>query len=251
MVGAKEFLEFLTVHGNRGLVRLFWIFVLISLYVVFFGINTFERFQEESTVVITNDLDISSIDVKPGDSRFLFHISTQRNIYNVGMAILTVDPITGIGWKSTNDSNILNATGDELRKGLEDISYLYEEVVLATRYPASHYTLMSDNFNGLVQVLETSAKHFTYSSETTQTITLNQTPSYFMAFFDPTFAVLSGNPETIPRTVIQIPSSAKKVYVYLKVSCDLRNIAPAATLSVLAGASHEAQHREKSLPRLH
>ena len=142
------------------------------------------------------------------------------------MAILSVDPITGIGWKSTNDSNLLNATGDELRKGLEDISYLYEEVVLDTRYPSSHYTLMSDNFNGLVQVLETSAKHFTYSSETTQTITLNQTPSYFMAFFDPTFAVVSGNPDTIPRTLIHFPSSAGVVYVYLKVSRDLRTIAP-------------------------
>ena len=134
------------------------------------------------------------------------------------MAILPIDPISGNGWKSSNSSHLLNATGDELRKGLEDISYLYEEVVKGTRYYNSHYTLMSDRFNGLVQVLETSAKHFTYSADTTQTLNLNQTPSYFMGFFDPTFAVVSGNPDTIPRTMIHIPSSAGLVYVYLRVS---------------------------------
>ena len=55
------------------------------------------------------------------------------------MVILPIDPVSGKGWKSSDASNLLNATGDELRKGLEDISYLYEEVVKATRYPASHY----------------------------------------------------------------------------------------------------------------
>ena len=80
MVGAKEFLESLTVHGNRGLVRLFWIFVLISLYVVFFGINSFERFNEEAIVVIKENLDISSIDINPGDNRFLLNISTQSTL---------------------------------------------------------------------------------------------------------------------------------------------------------------------------
>ena len=134
------------------------------------------------------------------------------------MAILPIDPIIGKGWKSSDASNLLNATGDELRKGLEDISYLYEEVVKDTRYPAFHYTLMSDRLNGLVQVLETSAKYFTYSAETTQTLTLNQTPSYYMGFFDPTFAMVCGNPDTFPRSLIYIPHSAGYIYVYLRVS---------------------------------
>ena len=69
MGGVKDFLESSTTHGNRGLVRLFWIFVLISLYVVFFGIKSFERFNEESIVVIKKNLDISSTDmnVRPGE----------------------------------------------------------------------------------------------------------------------------------------------------------------------------------------
>ena len=138
------------------------------------------------------------------------------------MAILPIDPISGKGWRSSdNATHLINATDEELRKGLEDLSYLYEEIVESTRHPASHYTLMSDSFNGLVQVLETSAKHFTYSALTTQAITLNRSPSYFMAFFDPTFAVISGNPDTIPRTLMHIPSHAGLVYVYLRVSFGL------------------------------
>ena len=167
------------------------------------------------------------------------------------MVILPIDPVSGKGWKSSDASHLVNKTDDELRKGLEDISYLYEEVVKDTRYPASHYTLMSDRFNGLVHVLETSAKHFTYSAETTQTLTLNQTPSYYMGFFDPTFAVVSGNPDTIPRTLIHIPSTAGYVYVYLRVSFEQRKIRQATTTSFLAGAPPEPEHGEKSLPRLH
>ena len=140
------------------------------------------------------------------------------------MAILPIDPISGKGWKnSDNASHLLNATGDDLRRCLEDLSYLYDEIVERTRYHASHYTLMSDSFNGLVQVLETSAKHFTYSQHTTQTITLNQTPGYYLAFFDPTFAVISGNPDTIPRTLTHIPSNSGNVYLYLRVSFGLIN----------------------------
>ena len=138
------------------------------------------------------------------------------------MAILPIDPISGKGWKSSdNDSHLYNATGEELRKSLEDSSYLYEEIVFSTLHHASHYTLMSTSFNGLVQVLETSARHFTYSPVTTQTLTLNKTPSYYLAFFDPTFAVISGNPDTIPRTLIHIPSSAGQVFLYLRVSFGL------------------------------
>ena len=87
-----------------------------------------------------------------------------------------------------------------------------------TRYQASHYPLMSDGFSGLVQVLEISAKYFTYSGATTQAIYLNHTPSYNLAFFDPTFAVISANPDTIPRNWFHIPSNAGAVFVYLRVS---------------------------------
>ena len=168
------------------------------------------------------------------------------------MAILPIDPISGRGWKGSNDaSHLYNATGEELQKCLEDMSYLYEEIVESTRHHAAHYTLMSDSFNGLVQVLETSAKYFTYSATTTQSISLNNTPSYFMAFFDPTFAVISGNPDTIPRTLMHIPSNSGNVYLYLRVSFGLiKNIGP-SSLSVLAGVSHEPQHQEEPLQGQH
>ena len=137
------------------------------------------------------------------------------------MAILPIDPISGKGWRSNDASHLVNKTDDELRKGLEDLSYRYEEIVEGTRHSASHYTLMSDRFTGLVQVLVTSAEHFTFSPETTQTIALNHTPSYYLAFFDPTFAVVSANPDTIPRTLVHIPSNAGLAYVYLRVSCNV------------------------------
>ena len=62
--------------GNSGLVRPFWIFVLISLYVVFFGINTLKRFTKESIIVIKENLDVSSTDINPGEKRFLFSLLT-------------------------------------------------------------------------------------------------------------------------------------------------------------------------------
>ena len=143
------------------------------------------------------------------------------------MVILPIDPVSGKGWKSSDASHLVNKTDDELRKGLEDISYLYEEVVKDTRYPASHYTLMSDRFNGLVHVLETSAKHFTYSAETTQTLTLNQTPSYYMGFFDPTFAMVAGNPDTYFSQIFDLYPALCWIYLCLlkgKSKCDVRDI---------------------------
>ena len=78
MVGVKGLSH---TTGNRGLMRLFWIFLLISLYVVFFGINSFERFNEEAIVVIIENLVFSSIDFNPGGNRFLLNISTQSELY--------------------------------------------------------------------------------------------------------------------------------------------------------------------------
>ena len=48
--------------------KVFLYIVLTSLYVVFFGIDSFERFKEESIVVIKKDLDIAStaMNVRPG-----------------------------------------------------------------------------------------------------------------------------------------------------------------------------------------
>ena len=48
--------------------KVFLYIVLISLYVVFFGINSFERFKEDSIVVIKKGLDIASseMNVRPG-----------------------------------------------------------------------------------------------------------------------------------------------------------------------------------------
>ena len=168
-----------------------------------------------------------------------------------------MDPQTGNGWKSSNFSHLSNLTTTELKKGLEDLAYKYEEIgqddnnnfpfvchsglfissnrkaqkrtfylivhmpllpslmflplVLKTRHPVSHFPLLANGRSGLVHVLEGS------SLASAQKIILNETLSYYLTFFDPTFSVISPNPITVPRTLLTIPSNAGKILIYLKV----------------------------------
>ena len=148
---------------------------------------------------------------------------------------MPIDPQTGMGWKSTNNvTHLSNVTTAELKKGLEDLTYNYDEIgqdhnnpvfgrkitlylllVLATHPPVSHTPLLANVRDGLVQVLGGSKPGTSQASS--QEIILNENLSYFLVFFDPTFAVFSGNPSTVPRTLLTIPSSAGNVLIYLKV----------------------------------
>ena len=62
--------------------KVFLYLLLISLYVVFFGIKSFERFKEDSIVVSKRNLDIASSDmnVRPGDIRFFKTILIQSEL---------------------------------------------------------------------------------------------------------------------------------------------------------------------------
>ena len=62
--------------------KVFLYLLLISLYVVFFGIKSFERFKEDSIVVSKRNLDIASSDmnVRPGDNRFFKTILIQSEL---------------------------------------------------------------------------------------------------------------------------------------------------------------------------
>ena len=57
-----------TVFKVSEISTIFLYFVLISLYVVFFGLNSFKRYKEESIIVIKKNLDIASTDIniRPG-----------------------------------------------------------------------------------------------------------------------------------------------------------------------------------------
>ena len=137
------------------------------------------------------------------------------------MAIIPIDPITGFGWKIMDISQLENASKSELRDGLEARSYMYDEIMLESRHNVSNLTLLSTSGNGLVQILQTASQDFTFSALTSQSFLLNNYPQYFIVFFDPTFAVISGNPDTIPRTFVPLPSSAGRVYIYLRVRTEL------------------------------
>ena len=90
-------------------------------------------------------------------------------------------------------------------------------VVLGTNANVSHYVLLSNGVSGLVQILETEASSLTFSPATSFALSLDNSIEYTLGFIDPTFAVISGNPETVPRTFVSIPSNAGNVFIYLKV----------------------------------
>ena len=154
-------------------------------------------------------------------NRVFFVFFKMFNIFNnTGLAILPINPMSGYGWKEfeANHSHLVNASQAELKKGIEENSYMYQEVVLEVRHAVSHRSLLSTYSNGLVQILESTSNSLTFSGETSQSLLLASYPQYYLAFFDPTFAVISGNPDTIPRTLVPIPSNAGRVYIYLRVT---------------------------------
>ena len=67
-------------------------------------------------------------------------------------------------------------------------------------------------------LLPSPSEHYTFSPETSQTITLNGTRGYFITISDPVFSVASANPETIPRTLINLPPGGGTVQIYLTVN---------------------------------
>ena len=163
------------------------------------------------------------------------------------MAILPIDPITGTGWKSLDASHLVNASQSKLKEGIEELAYLYDEIVVGSRHNVSHYPLLSTYQFGLVQVLETSGQSFTFSEQTSQSIALNNYPLYYLAFFDPTFAVMSGNPDTIPRTLVPIPSNAGVVKIYLRVRWIFSP--NSVCYSILANSPSESEPPEQPLQR--
>ena len=76
---------------------------------------------------------------------------------------------------------------------------------------------MTDGDNGLVQILQIPATNITSSDHNSFSLRLNNTLQYYIGFMDPTFAVMSGNPETIPWFGAFLPSDSGSVYVHLKV----------------------------------
>ena len=119
---------------------------------------------------------------------------------------------------------LVGQTGEKLKKGLERHAYLHQEVILTTRHPVNTQTRLSNTNNALVHFLSTSAEDMTYSAGTSQMITLNSSLGYYVVITDPTFSVASGNPETIPRTLVTIPARGGSLQIYLKArseSCSL------------------------------
>ena len=48
-------------------------------------------------------------------------------------------------------------------------------------------------------------------------IALNKNLSYFITFTDPQFSFMSANPETMPRTLIQVKPNTGQLLMFIKV----------------------------------
>ena len=105
----------------------------------------------------------------------------------------------------------------ELQRSLGSQAYMYDEVVVKTKYPVHHQIKLANTVSGLIHLLQSQAEHYTFSSETSQTITLNGSLGYFISISDPDFRLVSANPETIPRTLINLPAGGGLVQIYLTV----------------------------------
>ena len=133
------------------------------------------------------------------------------------MTIIPRDPITRSGWKNLSFQYLSKQTGEKLQKGLEKHAYMYEEIVINTKYPVVHEMKIATTSSGLIQVLDSPFEHYTFSPETSQTITLNGSRGYFISISDSVFSVVSANPATIPRTLINLPPGGGTVQIYLTV----------------------------------
>ena len=95
---------------------------------------------------------------------------------------------------------------------LGGISYLS----LCLYGPRNTSDLISD-FEWTNQLPDSPSEHYTFSPETSQTITLNGSRGYFVTISDPVFSVSSPNPETIPRNLINLPPGGGTLQIYLTV----------------------------------
>ena len=133
------------------------------------------------------------------------------------MTIIPRDPTTRSGWKNTSFDYLSRQTGARLQRGLENHAYMYDEIVIDTKYPVGHEMKIANTQSGLIQLLDSPSEHFTFSPETSQIITLNGSRGYFVSISDPGFSVASANPETIPRTLINLAPGGGQVQIYLTV----------------------------------
>ena len=137
------------------------------------------------------------------------------------MAIIPIDPFTRTGWKYLNktyESDLSTLTGAKLREGVEMTAWQYHEMVWWTRHEVLHYPLLAGYNNAIVQILENSQNSINFTVETSQFLVLNNYLEYYITFFDPTFALISANPDTVPRTYTYLHSNAGNVGIYLRVS---------------------------------
>ena len=70
------------------------------------------------------------------------------------MTIIPRDPITKSGWKNLSFEYLSKQTGSKLKRGLEKHAYMYDEIVIDTKYPVAHEMKLGPTQSGLIQLLD-------------------------------------------------------------------------------------------------
>ena len=127
-----------------------------------------------------------------------------------------MNPETGMGSKIVTD-DFESETGEKLAESLAESSYSYHEVVLSANPDVDREVILTNRQNKLVHLLLPPASAIKTSATNSLTLTLNGNLSYYIAFVDPTFSLVTANPKTIPQTLLKVEPNAGAILIYLEV----------------------------------
>ena len=126
-------------------------------------------------------------------------------------------------WK-VKDPEYVCSSKENLKSCFERVSYSYSELVLNTSHKVKSESFFVSKYTGRVHTIYPPPGAVKTFHKKSFKISLNTDFRYKIAISDPQFTVWTPNPITFPRTLLDVQSSAGKIFIYLEVSpmTDLR-----------------------------
>ena len=137
--------------------------------------------------------------------------------------ILPRNTKTNTAWK-VQDPEYVCSSKENLKSCFERVSYSYSELVLDTSHKVKTKSFFVGKYTGRVHTIYPPPGAVKTFHKKSFKISLNTDFRYKIAISDPQFTVWTPNPITFPRTLLDVQSSAGKIFLYLEVSpmTDLR-----------------------------
>ena len=133
--------------------------------------------------------------------------------------IIPINATTNSGWKVDDPGNFCSK--ENLQLCFENISYSYSEIVLNTSHRVETDSFFVSKYAGLVHTIYPPPGAVKTFHRKSFKITLNTNFRYKIAISDPHFTLMTPNPITFPRTLLEVEPFAGKTLVYLEVSWEL------------------------------